>query len=184
MGWPRCAPASRAKPLGSARAAGHFRGAHRTRSADATPRTPSLLTVRCPAVINTTPTKGGAQGAGHFAPGLNPPPPSPCLWTDIADNFLLQTLPREYTRSRPPGTLTPPSWHPGPPPPRPPRIQSSRGSVDTTKTRSDPQRVRTCKGERPIGAAKGTPAIPMASCRTPFARKARSVTPRGVGVWH
>ena len=33
--------------------------------------------------------------------------------------------------------------------------KSSRGSVDTTKTRSDPQRVRMCKGERPIGAAKG-----------------------------
>ena len=33
--------------------------------------------------------------------------------------------------------------------------KSSRASVDTTKTRSDPQRVRMCKGERPIGAAKG-----------------------------
>ena len=33
--------------------------------------------------------------------------------------------------------------------------KSSRGSVDTTKTRSDPQRVRTSSGERPIGAAKG-----------------------------
>ena len=33
--------------------------------------------------------------------------------------------------------------------------KSSRGSVDTTKTRSDPQRVRMSSGERPIGAAKG-----------------------------
>ena len=33
--------------------------------------------------------------------------------------------------------------------------KSSRGSDDTTQTRSDPQRVRMCKGERPIGAAKG-----------------------------
>ena len=33
--------------------------------------------------------------------------------------------------------------------------KSSRGSVDTTKTRLDPQRVRMCSGERPIGAAKG-----------------------------
>ena len=33
--------------------------------------------------------------------------------------------------------------------------KSSRGSVDTTNTRSDPQRVRMCSGERPIGAAKG-----------------------------
>ena len=34
--------------------------------------------------------------------------------------------------------------------------KSSGGSVDTTKTRSDPQRVRMSSGERPIGAAKGT----------------------------
>ena len=33
--------------------------------------------------------------------------------------------------------------------------KSSRGSVDTTKTRSDPQRVRMSSGERPMGAAKG-----------------------------
>ena len=33
--------------------------------------------------------------------------------------------------------------------------KSSRGSVDTTKTRSGPQRVRMSSGERPIGAAKG-----------------------------
>ena len=42
--------------------------------------------------------------------------------------------------------------------------KSSGGSVDTTKTRSDPQRVRMCSGERPIGAAKGkqsdTEALP------------------------
>ena len=33
--------------------------------------------------------------------------------------------------------------------------KSSRGSVDTTKTRLGPQRVRMSSGERPIGAAKG-----------------------------
>ena len=33
--------------------------------------------------------------------------------------------------------------------------KSSGGSVDTTKTRSGPQRVRTSSGKRPIGAAKG-----------------------------
>ena len=33
--------------------------------------------------------------------------------------------------------------------------KSSGGSVDTTDTRSGPQRVRMCSGERPIGAAKG-----------------------------
>ena len=35
--------------------------------------------------------------------------------------------------------------------------KSSGGSVDTTKTRSGPQRVRMSSGERPIGAAKGNP---------------------------
>ena len=33
--------------------------------------------------------------------------------------------------------------------------KSSGGSVDTTTTRSDPQRVRVSSGERPIGVAKG-----------------------------
>ena len=33
--------------------------------------------------------------------------------------------------------------------------KSSRGSIDTTKTRSDPRRVRMCNGERPMGCAKG-----------------------------
>ena len=33
--------------------------------------------------------------------------------------------------------------------------KSSGGSVDTTKTLSDPQRVRMSSGERPIGTAKG-----------------------------
>ena len=40
--------------------------------------------------------------------------------------------------------------------------KSSRGSVDTTKTRSYPQRVRMCSGERPTGAAKGKPTNTMA----------------------
>ena len=41
------------------------------------------------------------------------------------------------------------------PPPPLKRDKSSRGSVDTTKTRSGPQRVRMCKDERPIGGSKG-----------------------------
>ena len=45
--------------------------------------------------------------------------------------------------------------------------KSSRGSVDTTKTRSDPQRVRMCKGGRPIGAAKGKQTNTMALCHPP-----------------
>ena len=52
------------------------------------------------------------------------------------------------------------STRPPPPPgqPTPGVVQQhelSRGSVDTTKTRSGPQRVRMSSGERPIGAAKG-----------------------------
>ena len=45
--------------------------------------------------------------------------------------------------------------------------KSSRGSVDTTKTRSNPQRVRMSSGERPIGAAKGKQTNTMASCHPP-----------------
>ena len=45
--------------------------------------------------------------------------------------------------------------------------KSSGGSVDTTKTRLDPQRVRMCKGKRPIGAAKGKQTNTIASCQPP-----------------
>ena len=45
--------------------------------------------------------------------------------------------------------------------------KSSTGSVDMTKTRSDPQRVRISSGERPIGAAKGKQFNTMASCQPP-----------------
>ena len=45
--------------------------------------------------------------------------------------------------------------------------KSSRGSVDTTKTRSDPQRVRMSPGERPIGAAKGKQSDTEALCQPP-----------------
>ena len=45
--------------------------------------------------------------------------------------------------------------------------KSSRGPIDTTKARSDPQRVRMCSGEMPIGAAKGKQTNTMASCQPP-----------------
>ena len=45
--------------------------------------------------------------------------------------------------------------------------KSSRGSVDTTNTRSGPQRVRMSSGERPIGAAKGKQSDTKALCQTP-----------------
>ena len=44
--------------------------------------------------------------------------------------------------------------------------KSSGGSVDTTKTRSGPQRVRMSGGERPIGAAKGKQSDTEALCQT------------------
>ena len=45
--------------------------------------------------------------------------------------------------------------------------KSSRGSIDTTKTRLDPQRVRMSIGERPIGTAKGNQPNAEALCQTP-----------------
>ena len=56
------------------------------------------------------------------------------------------------------------------PPPTPGVVKqdkSSGGSVDTTKTRSGPQRVRMSSGERPIGAAKGKQSDTEALCHTP-----------------
>ena len=61
------------------------------------------------------------------------------------------------------GTLAPSSFfkiffgYSHPPPP----------SVDTTKTRSAPQRVRMSSGERPIGAAKGKQSDTEALCQAP-----------------
>ena len=51
--------------------------------------------------------------------------------------------------------------------------KSSRGSVDTTKTRSGQQRVRMSSGERPIGAAKGKQSDTEALCQTPPQRSKR-----------
>ena len=54
---------------------------------------------------------------------------------------------------------------------RPPGVvkqdKSSGGSVDTTKTRSGPQRVRMSSGKRPIGAAKGKQSDTEALCHPP-----------------
>ena len=61
------------------------------------------------------------------------------------------------------------SWE-GYPPPALKQDKSSRGSVDTTKTRSGPQRVRMCSGEKPIGAAKGKQSDTEALCQTPPSR--------------
>ena len=45
--------------------------------------------------------------------------------------------------------------------------KSSGGSVDTTKTRSGPQRVRMSSGERPMGAAEGKQSDTEALCQPP-----------------
>ena len=45
--------------------------------------------------------------------------------------------------------------------------KSSGGCVDTTKTRSDPQRVRMSSGEGPMGAAKGEQSDTEALCPPP-----------------
>ena len=45
--------------------------------------------------------------------------------------------------------------------------KSSGGSVDTTKTRSGPQRVRMSSRERPIGAARGKQPNTEALCQAP-----------------
>ena len=55
--------------------------------------------------------------------------------------------------------------------------QSSGGSVDTTKTRSDPQRVRMSSGERPIGTAKGKQSDTEALCHPPPPPKENSALP-------
>ena len=64
--------------------------------------------------------------------------------------------------------------------------KSSGGSVDTTKTRSGPQRVRMSSGERPIGTAKGKQTDTEALCPTPPPPHLRTPppplpTPRGLG---
>ena len=45
--------------------------------------------------------------------------------------------------------------------------KSSRGSIDTTKTGSDLQRVRLSSGERPIGTTKGKQPNTEALCHPP-----------------
>ena len=59
--------------------------------------------------------------------------------------------------------------------------KSSRGSVDTTKTRSDPQRVRVSSGERQIGVSLGVLQAVLKSCVANVpeicARGARQILP-------
>ena len=69
---------------------------------------------------------------------------------------------------------------------------SSRGFVDITKTRADPQRVGMCSSERPIGATKGKQTKTMASCQhppppawwTPWWTQRKAPLPRHRGLEH
>ena len=93
---------------------------------------------------------GAAKGKQSDTEALCQPPPPPafdgCTWSTAR--------------------ATAPS--PGRPTPRVVKQDtSSGGSVDTTKTRSDPQRVRMSSGERPIGAAKGKQSDTEALCQPP-----------------
>ena len=78
-----------------------------------------------------------------------PPPPRVCVWMPLVN-----------------GTGNSPSLG-QPTPGVVKQDKSSRGSVDTTKTRSGPQRVRMSSGERPIGAAKGKQIDTEALCQPP-----------------
>ena len=112
--------------------------------------------------------------------------PSPCAWHAprlVPCSWIPPKLPPPHC----PGTKPPPpppdsgcaSGCPGstaqgnsPSPGRPTsrvvkQDKSSGGSADTTKTRSDPQRVRMSSGERPIGAAKGKQSDTEALCQPP-----------------
>ena len=75
----------------------------------------------------------------------HPPPPPVCIWMHLVNGT---------GNSRPTSGVVK-------------QDKSSGGSVDTTKTRSGPQRVRMSSGERPIGATKGNQPNTEALCQTP-----------------
>ena len=86
--------------------------------------------------------------------------------SSVAARWRYRGLPEhEFLSARSPDPRRPP------PPPTPGVVKqdkSSGGSVDTTKTRSDPQRVRMSSGEGPIGTAKGKQTNTMAPCPPPL----------------
>ena len=107
--------------------------------------------VRCDTSVRAPSQCRSSQGLGRtlVGDGGSPPPPPP---------------PRDAPGQRHGATA------PSPGRPTPGVVKqdkSSGGSVDTTKTRSGPQRVRMSSGERPIGAATGTPTHTRALCQPP-----------------
>ena len=94
-----------------------------------------LLTINVDSVHLSTQTSAYAQSTNRHTAFMAIPPPPPAL-----------PSPGQPT----PGVVK--------------QDKSSGGSVDTTKTRSGPQRV---SGERPIGAAKGKQSDTEALCPPP-----------------
>ena len=97
----------------------------------------------------------------HMRWGTSGPPPPPSTWTRIPawTRSVHQDAPGQRHGQQPvSGTADPGVVK---------QDKSSRGCVDTTKTRSGPQRVRMSSGERPIGAAKGKQSDTEALCQTP-----------------
>ena len=119
---------------------------------------------------------GGVIWRTHPPPGQTTPPPKPkqmVLWGKMKEpkkeGPILGTQNVFAIIAPPP----PPQRHGQQPisgQPTPGVVKqdkSSGGSVDTTKTRSDPQRVRMSSGERPIGAAKRKQPNTEALCPPP-----------------
>ena len=107
-------------------------------------------------INHTTPSFQEGDASADFAAA--PPPPRPrqtqhglgvCLWRHLVNGTGNSLSPGQPT----PGVVK--------------QDKSSGGSVDTTKTRSGPQRVRMSSGERPIGAAKGKQPNTEALCQPP-----------------
>ena len=88
-------------------------------------------------------------------------PPPPPAHPSAHESVLESANPRvECAPGRPWSTARAPAPSPGRPTPGVVKQdKSSRGSVDTTKTRSGPQRVRMSSGERPIGKQSDTEAL-------------------------
>ena len=108
-------------------------------------------------------------GAHFLLFSLRPPPPPPPQHPSALKSVLESANPRmdlEGASGCPWSTARATAPSPGRPTPGVVKQdKSSGGSVDTTKTRSDPQRVRMSSGERPIGAAKGKQSDTEALCQ-------------------
>ena len=111
----------------------------------------SLLKLRGPRQLQQTNAQAHTEGEGAKGDGGGQEGTA-CRHTNIQTPYDACTR-RQQTES--PFFCTPP----------PPQDKSSRGSVDTTKTHSAPQRVRMSSGERPIGATKGKQPNTKALCQ-------------------